>query len=135
MVTGSSGFLGSYTADALMQRGYHVVCFDLTPMKKQLQGVNFTQIIGSVLDVSALDEAMDGVQYVYHFAGMADIEQSNDHPFDVAQTNLLGTINVLKACVDHSVKRFVFSSTVYVYSRHGGFYRASKQACENFIEL
>jgi UDP-glucose 4-epimerase len=48
--------------------------------------------------------------------------------------NVEGTINVLDASHRAGVKRFMFASTVYVYSRDGGFYRCSKQACEAYIE-
>jgi UDP-glucose 4-epimerase len=48
--------------------------------------------------------------------------------------NVLGTVNVLDACRLHSVRRFVYASTVYVYSREGGFYRCSKQAAESYVE-
>jgi UDP-glucose 4-epimerase len=50
------------------------------------------------------------------------------------QANVAGTVNVLEAARRAKVKRFVFSSTVYVYSGEGSFYRASKQACEAYIE-
>ena len=51
-----------------------------------------------------------------------------------AQVNVLGTVNILEACRLHSVRRFVYASTVYVYSREGGFYRCSKQAAESYVE-
>jgi UDP-glucose 4-epimerase len=47
---------------------------------------------------------------------------------------VVGTVNVLDRCRRARVERFVFASTVYVYSREGGFYRCSKQACETYIE-
>ena len=53
---------------------------------------------------------------------------------ETAQVNVLGTVNVLEACRVHSVRRFVYASTVYVYSREGGFYRCSKQAAESYVE-
>ncbi len=46
----------------------------------------------------------------------------------------MGTANILDACAKANVKRFVYSSTIYVYSRLGGFYRCSKQAAESYIE-
>jgi UDP-glucose 4-epimerase len=48
--------------------------------------------------------------------------------------NIVGTINLTEAMRQHGVGRLMFASTVYVYSREGGFYRCSKQACESYIE-
>ncbi|MBQ4133194.1 MAG: NAD-dependent epimerase/dehydratase family protein, partial [Desulfovibrionaceae bacterium] len=71
---------------------------------------------------------------VYNFAGIADIGQANLSIVRTTELNVLGNSLVLDACVRHKVKRFVFASTLYVYSKDGGFYRCSKQACELFIE-
>src|SRR5690625_6572915 len=46
----------------------------------------------------------------------------------------MGTVQLLNSAVRNNIERLVFASTVYVYSREGGFYRCSKQACENYIE-
>ena len=48
--------------------------------------------------------------------------------------NILGNTNILEACRLNKTKRFIFASTIYVYSNQGGFYRVSKQASENYIE-
>jgi len=53
---------------------------------------------------------------------------------DTARFNILGTIVALEAARKAKVSRFVFASTLYVYSSSGGFYRCSKQSCELFIE-
>ena len=50
------------------------------------------------------------------------------------QQNILGNATILDAAKDAKIKRFVYSSTIYVYSSFGGFYRCSKQAAETYIE-
>jgi UDP-glucose 4-epimerase len=132
LVTGASGFLGSHTANALSRAGYEVVLFDLasSPYKLPEQ----TEIIGDIQDTQALQKAAKDCTYLYHFAGIADIEETKSKPYETCQSNILGTINALEAAKDAGAERFVFASTVYVYSNSGGFYRVSKQACENFIE-
>ena len=47
---------------------------------------------------------------------------------------MLGNVHILEACVRHGVDRYVYASTLYVFSRAGGFYRCSKQAAEAYIE-
>ena len=47
---------------------------------------------------------------------------------------LLENINILDACRSYKIKRYIFASSIYVYSNQGGFYRASKQSSEIFIE-
>ena len=55
-------------------------------------------------------------------------------PVETVEINIMGNIRVLEACRFHAVKRFIYASTVYVYSREGSFYRCSKQAAENYVE-
>lgn len=132
LVTGGSGFLGSHVADALTAQGYNVHIYDKEPSPYLLPAQ--TMIIGDLADMKTLSEAVKGCDYVYHFGGMAGISESNNTPVKTAQINVMGTMHLLELCRQHAVKRFVFASTVYVYSNDGGFYRASKQACEHFIE-
>ena len=77
---------------------------------------------------------MKDIDYVYHFAGIADILESKKDPIKTINTNIVGTSLALKASIDNSVKRFIMASTLYVYSPYGSFYRASKQASEIIIE-
>ncbi|HDT12130.1 MAG TPA: SDR family oxidoreductase, partial [Candidatus Marinimicrobia bacterium] len=68
------------------------------------------------------------------FAGISDIGEANGRPLDTIKYNILGNTIILEACRIQSVNRYVFASSVYVYSKSGGFYRSSKQACEQYIE-
>lgn len=77
---------------------------------------------------------MAGCDVAYNFAGMADIEEAYKKPIETVESNILGNTIVLEACRLNQVKRFVFASTVYVYSESGAFYRSSKHACELIIE-
>lgn len=132
LVTGGSGFLGGYTAAALHDAGYSVRVFDATETKCP---VNVESMIhGDITDQDAVIKAAEGCDYIYHLAGIADIEEARGRPVDTARVNVLGTLNALEAARINKVKRFIFASTVYVYSDRGSFYRVSKQACENYIE-
>jgi UDP-glucose 4-epimerase len=91
-------------------------------------------IIGNILDKKKVESAIKDCDHVYHFAGMADIEEAHNKPLDTIEKNILGTTTILEACRKHKIKRFIFASTLYVYGKAGSFYRSSKQSCEIIIE-
>lgn len=132
LVFGGAGFVGSHTADELSERGYNVTIFDRkkTPYLRSDQKA----IVGNILDRDEVRKAVSKADIVYHFAAMADIQEARDNPVASAEFNVMGTMYILDACREFGVKRFVYSSTIYVYSDHGSFYRSTKQACELFIE-
>ena len=132
VVFGGAGFLGSHVADALTKKGYEVIIFDLVQSKY----INEKQkmVIGDINDLDRIKQTVKGAQFVYHFAGLADINISKKKPVETVKNNILGTTYVLEACNEFKIKRIVFASTIYVYSDLGSFYRSSKQACEMLIE-
>jgi len=132
VVYGGSGFLGSHVADALSEGGYDVRIFDRVQSPYLRAGQEM--VLGDLRDVDAVIRAAAGCTYVYNFAGLADLDDAKDRPIDTVQLNVLGNMHVLEAARLAGVKRFVFASTLYVYSETGSFYRASKQASERFIE-
>lgn len=133
LVTGGSGFLGSHVADALSDAAHEVTIFDIR--KSPYQRPDQKMIVGDILDQEYLYRIVEDQEVVYHFAGIADIDECATRPVDTANYNILGTVHLLEACrKDGGVKRFVFASSSYVYSNTGSFYAASKQACESFIE-
>lgn len=131
-VIGGSGFLGSHVADQLSEAGYRVRIYDRveSPWKRAGQEM----IVGDLLDGPLLNESIAGAAVVYNFAALADLNQARNHPVETVRVNVLGNVQVLEACRLAGVKRFVYASTVYVYSREGGFYRCSKQAAEHYVE-
>lgn len=132
LVFGGAGFVGSHVADELTSRGYSVVIFDRIDSKYLSKDQRM--IVGDILDRETVRKAVKDAEIVFHFAAIADIQEARDNPVEAANFNIIGTMNILDACREYSVKRFVYSSTIYVYSDHGSFYRSSKQACELFIE-
>lgn len=132
LVTGGAGFLGSHIADALSNDGHEVTVFDITESPYLRSDQKF--MLGDVRDAERLVEQLAGFDYVYHLAALADLNAAKTRPLDTVSINIQGTVNLLEAARVNNIKRFVFGSTVYVYSREGGFYRCSKQACENYVE-
>ncbi len=124
--------MGSHTAEELTRRGYHVLVFDQT--ESPWLHPDQEMMIGDVLDPKSLAMAMKGARYVYHFAGIADIEESRSRPVETMNLNVMGASLVVEAARQSGVERVIFASTMYVYSPFGSFYRASKQAAETIIE-
>jgi len=132
IVFGASGFLGSHVADALSAAGYRVRLFDRSPspyLKK-----NQEMIVGDIMNLDQVIEAAKDASIVYNFAAIADIDEAHDKPIPTATINVLGNMHALEAARIAGARRFVFASSVYVYSESGSFYRASKQAAERFTE-
>ena len=131
LILGSSGFLGSHLVKFLLKNN-EVVQFDMNPPPQKIANSEF--IKGSILDKTLVTSAMKDVDIVYHFAAMTDIDIVNESPAQAIEVNIAGTSNVLEACVQERIERFIFSSSVYVYSEFGGVYKSTKQACELLIE-
>ncbi len=132
-VFGGSGFLGSHVCDKLSDAGHTVLIFDIqdSPYLRDDQKM----VIGDITDESQVRKAVTGSDVVFNFAGVADIDEARERPLDTVRHNILGNTIILESCRLEEVKRIIFASSVYVYSQSGAFYRASKQACENYIEV
>jgi len=131
-VVGGAGFLGSHVADQLSDAGHQVCICDLLPSPWLRHDQKM--IIGSILNEEVLNNAIDGCDVVYNFAALADLNDTLNKPLETARVNILGNVQLLEACRRLDVQRFIYASTVYVYSREGGFYRCSKQAAEHYVE-
>ena len=130
LVFGSSGFLGNHLVESLYKDN-KIIQFDMNPPKKEYEGTTFIQ--GSILDKTLVFNAMKDVQIVYHFAALTDLDSVNNDPAPAIEINIAGTSNVLEACIEKNIERLIFSSSVYVYSKKGGIYKSTKQACELLI--
>ena len=131
LIIGSSGFLGSHLVNAL-HKNNHIITFDTNPPNREYDEITFVQ--GSILDKTLILKAMKNVDIVYHFAALTDLDTVNNDPAPAIEINIAGTSNVLDACIEENVERLVFSSSVYVYSKTGGVYKSTKQACELLIK-
>jgi UDP-glucose 4-epimerase len=81
-----------------------------------------------------VESSLKGADILYNFAGIADIDECYRRPIETVKYNILGNTILLEAARKQKIKRFIYASTVYVYSSSGSFYRCSKAACENYIE-
>jgi UDP-glucose 4-epimerase len=132
LVIGGSGFIGSHTADILSQQGALVTILDNveSPWLRSDQKM----VVGDVMDSNILTLAMQGIDCIYFFSGIADIDEARLNPYNTIEVNIMGLAKVLESAVNNKVKKFIYASTMYVYSAYGSFYRATKQASEIIIE-
>lgn len=132
VVVGGSGFLGSHVADQLSDSGHRVVIYDRvdSPWRRPEQEM----IVGDLLDRARLGEVIADAEVVYNFAAIADLNRALTLPAETVRVNVLGNVQLLEACRVRGVRRVMYASTVYVFSREGGFYRCSKQAAEQYVE-
>lgn len=132
IVFGGTGFLGSYVADALTEAGHKISVFGRSESKYLKSGQKM--IIGDVTDQVAVEAAVKGCDVVYNFSAVADIDVAKNKPIDVVKVNILGNTHILEASRKAKVKRFIYASSVYVYSQFGAFYSDSKLASEKITE-
>ena len=132
LVIGGSGFIGSHVSDALADAGHAVTVFDV----KESQYLRRDQrlILGDILNRNQVLDAVQGQDIVYNFAGIPHLDVGLDHPIETVEQNILGTVVTLEASRLASIRRYVYASSIHVYSRGGSFYRCSKQAAELYVE-
>lgn len=132
LVTGGSGFLGSHLVDVLVGQGHDVRVLDR--VRSRWLDSSVASVIGDINSPSCLTEAVANREVVYHLAGFSDLNAAKTRPIETVEANILGTVRLMESMRLAGIERLLFASTAYVYSRQGGFYRCSKQACESYIE-
>ena len=130
-VFGGSGFLGSHVVEELASRGHQVLIFDIIPHPKNSK---FNHVMGDIRNKDDTIRAIAGADYVYNFAGIANLDSASTMAIETAEYNIIGNINILEGCKQNDVKKLLYASSIYVYSDKGGFYRCSKQASELYVE-
>ncbi|OGQ06063.1 MAG: Vi polysaccharide biosynthesis protein VipB/TviC [Deltaproteobacteria bacterium RIFCSPLOWO2_01_44_7] len=119
LVTGGAGFIGSHLVDALVQKGYQVRVLDnfSTGSQKNLQFIlsQIELIEGDIRDFSVCEHALKDIEIVFHLAALGSVQRSMDNPIETHQVNSQGTLNLLQASKEASVKFFVYSSSSSVY--------------------
>jgi UDP-glucose 4-epimerase len=118
VVTGGAGFIGSNLVGALVARGDRVTVIDdlSSGFARNLEpypGVRLME--ASVLDEEAVATAVDGAQAVFHLAASVGNKRSLDNPLVDSQVNVLGTLNVARACRRAGVRKLVYSSSAGVF--------------------
>lgn len=131
VVFGGCGFIGSYVVEELLNCGYDVVAADLTS-SKYIDERYFVKC--DILDIKSVNEILKGSSIVYNFAGFANLDDAIANPTKALELNVMGNLNILEACKNHHIKRFIYASSAYAMSDKGSFYGISKLTSEKLTE-
>ena len=115
LVTGGAGYIGSHAARSLARRGHDVLIYDDLSTGHRELAHGFQLVEGAVGDSARLSKALTGVDAVMHFAAKSLIGESVTNPRKYFDNNVRDGLVLLNTCVDHGVKKFIFSSTAAVY--------------------
>jgi nucleoside-diphosphate-sugar epimerase len=116
LVTGGAGFIGRHIAEYFQHRAEVRVLDNLrSGLKSNLSGLNCQFMVGSVLDRDLVREAMTGVDFVFHLAAIASVQESMQKPNECAEINTRGTVIVVEEAALAGVKKLIFSSSAAIY--------------------
>ena len=154
LVTGGAGFIGSHIVDRLLDEGLEVKVLDnlSTGEEKNLaqhQNNKSLQFIeGDIRNFELVKKAVENVDAVIHEAALVSVTRSMEDPLLSNEINVRGTLNLLKACTDAQIKRFVLASSCALYGdtetlpNHENViptplspYAADKLAVENYAKV
>ena len=121
LVTGGAGFIGSHLVDRLLEDGHEVIVVDnlSTGRPENLTHLNGMPRLSihqvDIADREAVQPYADGVDWVFHLAGLADIVPSIQKPLTYYRSNVDGTVNMLEAARLAGVKRFIYAASSSCY--------------------
>jgi len=120
VVTGATGHIGNVLVRELLLKGKNVRALIL-PYEDTLplEGLKVEKVEGDVLDVGSLMQAFEGADVVYHLAGIISILPGKSKL--LYQVNVMGTRNVVEACLKSGVRRLVYTSSIHAITEppHG----------------
>ena len=121
LITGGAGFIGSHLAELLISKGHEVVVIDnltsgrMSNLKAISSHPHFRFINIDIRDIASLKPVCEGVDWVFHLAGLADIVPSIEMPAQYFNTNVTGTFNVLECARAAKVKRVLYAASSSSY--------------------
>lgn len=124
LVTGGAGFIGSNLCEAILDMGYQVRCLDNFSSGKReniadfLDKEKFSLIEGDIRNLETCMVACEGADYVLHQAAWGSVPRSIEMPVLYEEINIRGTLNMMEAARQKSVKKFVYASSSSVYGDH-----------------
>jgi len=121
LITGGAGFIGSHLAELLSASGHDVTVIDnlssgrVVNLGSISSNPNFKFIEADICNADYIKAAFNGVDWVFHLAGLADIVPSIEQPNQYFDVNTKGTLNVLECARNAGVSRFVYAASSSSY--------------------
>ncbi len=129
LVTGGAGFIGSHICERLLKEGYEVICLDnfdpyydpglkRNNIKPFLIDKKFKLVEGDIRDQRLVREIISqDVDYIFHYAAQAGVRASVENPLKPHEVNTTGTLSILQASLNSSVKKIINASSSSVYGK------------------
>jgi len=154
LVTGGAGFIGSHLVERLLAEGFEVWVLD-DFSTGQMHNIShhrdlsaFHLVRGDITDFGLVRKVVEDVDVIFHEAALVDVRLSVENPLLFNDVNVAGTLNLIKACLDSGVRRFIFASSAAVYGNSEPAkkrenmvlmpispYGVSKLAAENYVKV
>lgn len=124
VVTGAGGFIGSHLCELLVREGAELTAFvrytsrggwGLLDLVEPEISQNIQVVTGDLRDPEAVRNVVRGQETIFHLGALIAIPYSYQHPTEVTQVNVVGTLNVLNAAREFDISRVVHTSTSEVY--------------------
>lgn len=114
LVFGANGFIGSPLVDSLVNQGHQVRCFDRLDTKMtnfDASSPNIDIFRGDFMNASSIEDALNGIEYVFHFISMTNPKTAENDPLVDIRTNLSMSVQLFELCAKSDVKKIIFAST------------------------
>lgn len=117
LITGGTGSFGNAVLNRFLKTEIKEIrIFSRDEKKQEDMRIKYKNdklkfYIGDVRDYRSIDDAMDGVDYIFHAAALKQVPSCEFYPIQAVKTNIMGTENVLEAAINHDVKKVIVLST------------------------
>ena len=124
LITGGAGFIGSNLVESMLNAGNYVVCLDnfSTGKRENLIGFmdnkDFRLIEGDIRNYSDCEQAVSGIDFVFHQAALGSVPRSIKDPVTSTDVNIGGFVKMLYASKEAKVKRFMYAASSSTYGDH-----------------
>jgi nucleoside-diphosphate-sugar epimerase len=153
LVAGGAGFIGSHIVDRLLEKNIEVTVLDnlstgyLENIEHCRANAKFQFIHGDIRDLILVRRIVKNVDVVFNEAALTSVSRSMKNPIEVNEVNVGGTLNLLEACINSKVQRFIHASSASIYGNPKTLpltensspnpispYAVAKLAAENYVQ-